>query len=726
MKYLFIAEKPSAAREYSAVYKKHKSEIDKAIGGDITFFVLRGHLYTYMEPKDYKGVWDKPWAELYSDCLPMVPQPWGMKPVATAKTIVKELKVELKKNYDGIIVGTDSDVEGYGIYYRIMVEHHLEKMPTLRFLEVSMTEKDILQSFLSMTDMMKDPRHVRAVNSSIARSRIDWLIGMNLSTAYTVRYGELVRYGSVKSPTLLMIYKNDQKIKNYKETIHYGVRSTYKSGTEFSGVLINEDDNKEKVFETKPEAEALAATLSSEATVVDFVKKTVAHKAPKLYALSDLQVDASKIGYQPDRVLDIAQKLYEERKILTYPRTSGRYLSSGKTKDFPMLLKSIGQIPELAPYISKISAADIAKASGDANMVNDKEVAKSSHDALTPTGAAVDWDALTKPEQDIFLLVCKRFLAHFMPIYVEEKVTAILENRGNKFRANGRRTVDNGFNCLYGTKTEDVILPPLSKGDKIPVLSSEPYEKKSSPPTRYTTGSIIQAMISIGNQIEDSNLKKLMKESEGIGTEATRAEILKELQNSGYISVSKNTIYITDAGIRYIDHIRNVHPDGSVDYGIADPEQVAFWSAKNKEIQLGEIQLDEVMNRFNQYLEKKIRELKSTGDPVKRAPGETADTQDMPPCPKCGGKIVRKRTGFSCCNYGDGGCKFFLPDVFLEKKLLVGQQKALLNGSTLHMKGFKSKAGKTFEADVKLNPETGYLELSFDKNPKRYGKKEDK
>ena len=496
-KYLLIAEKPSAMREYQAVYKKHKAAIDKKIGGEITFTALAGHVFANKEPLEYSTWKGKKWSQLYAEDLPMIPTTWEIKPIDSAKGIIKDLKAELKNGYDGIIVATDSDVEGYGIYYMVMKALGLEKMKTLRFFETSLTEKDILQSYNDMKDLFTTPQHKNAMLSFVGRSRIDWLLGMNATVCFSVRYGELIKFGSVKAPTLKMIYENCRAIDNFKPTTTYGVKSLHVDG--FESTLLNEDDNKDRSFEKLEDAERLIASLNKEAIVASFEKKTSMTKAPKLYSLSDLQIDAAKApyGYTPDQTLQIAQKLYEERKILTYPRTSGNYLASGKVPELPGILASIKDVPDVKPFIMKITNADIARVSTDKNIINDKEVAKASHDALIPTGAKVDWNALTKPEQDIFLLVCKRLVAHYMPMFSEEKITLMLENNGQRFKANGRRTIENGFNDLYGKTTKDVLIPDYKKGDVVRIEKTFTYEKVSTPPARYSMGTIINAMKNI-------------------------------------------------------------------------------------------------------------------------------------------------------------------------------------------------------------------------------------
>jgi DNA topoisomerase-3 len=717
--YLALVEKPSACREFQKVYNSHRSQIESKIGGDIEFFALAGHLVRNAEPKELQ--WDKKWQVLYEEDLPMIPSEWVLKPIDRNKNILNELKKKIKDNqYDGYIAMTDSDQEGNLIYHLVATYLEINKCETLRFFETSLTEKDILASFMSMEDFYKTPRHANTTKSGVFRSRWDWLIGMNLTTAYTVRFGELTKFGSVKAPTLRLIYKNCMDIDSFVPHTTYGVKSQHTDG--FESTLLNDDDNKDRSFETKAEAEQFIASLAMQATVKSFKKETKIHKAPKLYSLSDLQVDAAKQGYSPDKTLEIAQKLYEERKILSYPRTSGTHLASGKVADLPDLLASIKDIPDIKSFVLKVTAADIARVSTDTNIINDKEVAKASHDALIPTGHKVDWAALTKPEQDIFLLVAKRFLAHFMPLFSEEKYVLTLDNNGNPFKSNGRKTIENGFNDLYGKVSKDVVIPEYKTGDIVKIDANVTYEKTSTPPARYTMGTIINAMKNIASQVTDPEAKKRLKESEGIGTEATRANILKELVDTGYISVSNNAIYITDAGKRYIENIRQPKEDGSFDYGIADPLQVAYWSGQNKLIQLGEKTIDEVMANFEKYLAKKITDLKTSGDPIKRSRAEQA-ALGLPTCPLCGGKVASGKFGYYCSTYKESGCKLSIPNEMAGKKLTDNQKKGLLEGKKIHAKGFKSKAGKEFEADVVLNKETGKVEFDFSSSQKNFPKK---
>lgn len=700
-------------REFSSVYKKHAAAINKVVGGTIDFIALRGHVFRYQEPTEYTN-WDKKWNALYNEDLPMIPSVWKIRSINMAKDAIKALKDKLAEGYDGIIVGTDSDVEGYGIYYMVSEALGLKKYKTLRFYETALTEKDILKSFNSMEDLYTTPRHRNAMNAYIFRSHWDWLIGMNLTVAYTVRFGELIKFGSVKAPTLKIIYDNCNAIDNFVVRTTYGVKNIHTEG--YESVLQN-DDAKDKSYETKEDAEKLVNSLGKTATVLTYTKKTSAKKAPKLYSLSDLQIEAAKqpYGYTPDQTLAICQKLYEDHKILTYPRTSGTYLASGKIPELPNMLGAIKAIPELTPFILGITSDDINAAAADKNMINDKEVAKAAHDALVPTGQAVNWTALTKQEQDIFLLVCKRFVAHFLPLFSEEKYTMTVDCNGHVFKATGRKTINNGYYDLYKKTVQDVIIPEYKTGDIVKIEKSLVYEKKSSPPARYSMGSIIDAMKNIASQVEDPELKKVMRESEGIGTEATRANILKDLKDSGYISTTKNMIYITEAGKRYIENVRTSKMvDGKeiYDYGMADPMTVAFWSAKNKEIQLGDLKCEDVLRDFETYINNAVSTIKTSGAPIHRSKAEQAAI-DLPPCPLCGNQLLFGKYGIFCSNNKEG-CKISIPAEICSKKLTKNQMIGIANGRQVMVKGMKSKAGKSFDAGLKLNQDTGRTEFVFE------------
>ena len=701
MKYLFIAEKPSAMREYLNVYKKHKTEIDKKINGSISFIALRGHIYRNKQPSEYVQ-WDKKWIDLYNEDLPIIPQRWEIRAITGTTDVRKSLKDELSKGYDGIIVGTDSDVEGYGIYYMVCIAMKLQKYKTLRFYETALTEKDILRSFLSMEDLYTTPRHVNAINAYLFRSHWDWLIGMNLTTAYTVRYGELIKYGSVKAPTLKLIYDNCNAIDNFIKKTTYGIKSVHDG---FNSVLTNDNDSKERSFDTKKDADNIISKLNTFATVKDITRKVITIKPPKLYSLSDLQIDAAKApyGYAPHETLEIAQSLYEKHKILTYPRTSGNYLSSGKIQDLPIILNSMMEIPELKPIIQGLTKSDIEKVYTDTNIINDKEAQKASHDALIPTGEKINISALNTKEKNVFMLVCKRLLLHFLPYHIEEKTSLILDNNGFTFRANGRKTLESGFYTLSKIEPVDTIIPDYKINDTVEILENKTFEKTSKPPERYTMGSIIKAMKNIANEVDNVELKKIMRESEGIGTEATRAGIIKELITTKYITTKKNAIYITESGKSYIENIRQ-NNNGKYNYGLADPIKVAYWSSQNKKIRLGELKNSDVMEEFLKYLSSTVDDIKKSGKPINNFKASST------PCPLCDGNIIKGKYGLFCSN-NNKGCKVSIPNTYNGKSLTEKEQMALLKRKTIIIKDLVSKKGNKYSAEIKYNYQTNKIEF---------------
>ena len=703
MKYLFIAEKPSEMRSVEMAYKKNKSIVEKAIGGSIDFIALAGHVFRNITPREYEK-WDLSWNELYESYLPMVPSEWRISPIESNKDIVARLKKTIKENkYDGIIVGTDSDVEGYGIYYLVCKALKLENYKTLRFFATSLAEKDIVKSLTTMTDYYADAKHQNAVKAYLFRSRWDWLIGMNFSVVYTVHNSNLMRVGSVKSPTLKLIYDNCKAIDEFVPHTGYAVSCIYKDKIQGT---YTEDDKNEFKYDNKADAEKLISLLGDKATVIKVKKSTAQTKAPKLFSLSDLQIEASsKFGYSPDKTLDIAQKLYEERKILSYPRTSCNYVTEEKAKEFQYLLNSIAAIPDIMGFVNAIQPKDIKRAQSDNNITNNAEVAKASHDALLPTGEKVDWNILSEDEKNIFLLVCKRFVGHFMENLLEEKISVLTDNNGYHFLTNGKKVLVHGWKALYETSPKNENIITVQEGSTIDIIDKTTEERTTQPPKRYTTGTIIGAMKSIGKYVDDPHLKRIMKEGSGIGTEATRAGIIASLaevvhNKKGYIEIKKNAIYITDSGKAYIENMYRGVPHDN-DTTIANPFTVAYWSGKTKALELGEEKFDDVMSEFLSYLNTTINTVKAS-ERVKRE-FEPKEVNILGKCPVCGNDIIKGKFGPYC----SGKCGFKC-DKVLGKTLTDNQIKSLLAGKQLNLRGLTKKNGDKYDASVKMN---GYTEF---------------
>lgn len=705
-KYLLIAEKPSLMRTIEGTYRKHKTEINKTVG-EIDFMALAGHVCRLILPSEYEK-WDTKWEEIE---LPMIPPVFKVDMIKEKKSMIDDIKKRLKANfYDGIIVATDSDVEGNGIYYLLEQYLSLEKMKALRFFETGLTDGEVLKSLHSLTDYHTNPRDFHMTEAFKIRSHMDWLIGMNFSVGFSVKAGFTMRVGRVKVPTLKLVYDNSKAIDEFTPHTDFELQAIYEKG--FKGTYITKEGPVR--FETAEKAREFSKTLGKAGKVKEITKKMVKTPAPQLYKLSDIQVDAGKqFGYDPTKTLSLVQSLYETHKIVSYPRTDGRYISSEKAKELGFLLKAVTAVPELSAAASAVSAADIKRVTGDKRIVNDEEVKKASHDALLPTGKIPDVTKLTKDELNILTLIYKRLLAVFLPLLKEEKTVVIVDIDGNEFKTNGKVVVERGWTSIYDRKVADVELPILKEGDKLSVKEYTPDEKTTTPPTRLTQATLIDAMENIAKYIEDKEMKTIMKEVKGIGMPSSRAKIISDLIKSGYMEEKGKSkgLFITDTGKKYIENIK--------DFSICKPELTAEWETRMQHIKEGSETYKAVEQDMIQYVKDITKEIEKTE--IKKASWKSNNETGFI-CPMCGKAIKKGKFGWYCAGKLDKSCAFAIPAAVAEKKLTDKNVSDLLKkGVTSELKGFKSKAGKSFSAKLKLNG--GKIEFDFENTPKKETKK---
>lgn len=699
-KLLFIAEKPSLMKECKTVYMKNRAKIPY----DIDFVALAGHVCHFENPKSYSE-WDKKWAEI---ALPMVPDKWKIGVIPDKKKLFDEIANKAKTgHYDGYICGTDSDREGNLIYYLLQEKANLKGKKTYRFWVHDLTDKGIMSAFSSMVDMSKNVPQINLTNASILRSKFDWLVGMNFTISATVHSGGLMKIGRVKTPTLKIVYDNCNAIDNFKPVTTYEIESQYKEG--FSGFC-------EDRYKTKAEAEKAISALGKTAKVISVDKKTVPSYAPPLYKLSDLQIEAGKAyGYSPDRTLKIVQALYEKHKVVSYPRTDCRYISSALAKDFAMLLKAVEVV---LPEAGKITSSQMATAAGSKKYVNDAEVNKSSHTALMPTGKKPDLAIMDDEEKNILGMIYRRFLAIFYPPLIEEKCVVITQNIPSDmmFKSNGKIVKDLGYTVLYPSKSKDTILPPLKKGDIVNVDKFAINDKTSTPPERLTTASLIKEMENIGKYIDDKDLKAVMKEAEGIGTPATRASIIEALIKDGYMEVKKSKkaelLYITNMGKSYINNLKG--------FSIVSPELTAEWEKKLRMIERDELPANSFETDMLKFIHGLTKEL-GTSENIKKMGGSYSGAVASGPavakCPKCGGDIVESPKAWGC-NNPECGCVIFKDDKYFKAiggKMTKTTAVNLFKKGEVVVKGLKSKKGNTYDARIKASFKKGkYPEYSME------------
>ena len=696
MRYLFIAEKADVMKKVEAVYKKYRAQIANSIG-EIDFVALTGHVCRYLEPREYPDWQGQKWHEMN---LPLMPSAFEVTEINNdfKKKKIGGVKAALKdKQYDGIIVGTDADTEGNGIYYLLCQKLKLKKYRTLRFYEESLTEKEILKSLSSMTDFYKEPRDLHMTDAFLLRSRFDWLLGMNGTIAVTRKAGNLFKVGRVKAEVMNIVCENSNACDLFVPHSDYLVHAVYQDG--FPGVMM--EGGKPVSFEKQTDAEQyIADNLAgkTQVKVTSVERKKVKTAPPQLYKLSTLQVDAgSKFNLSPQEVLDLVQALYEKGYV-SYPRTDGEYISTQKAKELPALVKAVEKVPELVPFIQGFQKVDLERALNNKRFVNDEEVKKASHDALLPTAVMFDLGSLPPMEKEIYSLICRRLVAQFFKELEEEKTTLDSEVDGISFHSTGSTVTEPGWTTLIPKKNtaEKTIPQGIRKGDILTVTSFTAHEKKASPPKRLTLATLVSAMEGISKFISNKTLKKVFVQAKGIGTPATRGAIINDLITSGYIESrgKNNLLYITDSGRDYIKALSNL--------SIIRPEQAAEWESYFQAVKTGVMTLTEGEKLCFGYVYDMIAEVDKMPDlSRKAAPGKIMAGRQ---CPYCGKPILDSKWSYHCEGYKTD-CNFNVNKAdgkFTEKHL----DALLKKGRTCVIKNIvhSQKTGKDYDASIVLEP----------------------
>lgn len=677
-RWFFIAEKPSLMREVQKCYRNHQKDIINKVGS-IDFIALAGHVCGSFFPDDYKNhpEWSGKWDEID---YPIIPQQWGIKALddKRKKDTLKKIK-SLVSEYDGIIVGTDSDTEGYGIYY--LLEHYLkiEKKKALRFIEHSLTDKEIYEQLLCMRDYHTDPVHKHFTESFLIRMRTDWLFGMNVTRLMTNKCGVLMNTGRVKAATTKLIYDNSMAIDQFVSRTYYYLTADYGN---FKASQIDKH-GKYVEYATADEVKKQSVPLNGKVLKKDV--KDEYTNAPQLYDLSAIQVEAGRLyKMSPKEVLATIQSLYETHKVISYPRTQCRYVSSEKAKEFPDMLKKLLVFSELKPYVEKISVNDIKRVQADKRIVNDKEVEKESHDALLPTDKIPDLSKLSEIERQICLLIYTRLLAQFLPKLRQQKTKLFLQHGDKLFYTTGKMVIDEGWRKLYGS-LKNIELPLLTEGQPVTAKGIVPDAKKTTPPKRYTDASIVDAMTNIANQIKDDALRKSLSESKGIGTSATRAQIIDEIIKAGYVDVKKKQLYITEKGKHLIESFPGID--------LFKPEFSAVMDYDMKLIQRGEKDYDTVYADTLNKLRKTCEQIEQT-----KVSGPVSKYK----CPRCHSYMKEVSWGYVC-----DACDIKVPFSIGGHKFTESEMNILFEGEKTKPITLKKKDGNTFAASLILTAEQG-------------------
>ena len=672
-----IAEKPSVAREIAAVLGANTKHDGYFEGNGYQVTYTFGHLCTLKEPNDYKPHW-KSW-DLNN--LPMLPEKFETKVVANSG-IQKQFKI-IKKLFEQanlVINCGDAGQEGELIQRWVMTEANY-KGEVQRLWISSLTTEAIKEGF---QNLKPSANYDNLYHAGYSRAIGDWLLGMNATRLYTVKHGgykQVLSIGRVQTPTLAMVVDRFKEIENFKPQPYWELQTLYRE------TLFSYEEGR---FLKKEDGAILANKVKESAfEIVSIEKKNGNEYAPKLFDLTGLQVYCNtKFGFSADETLKIVQTLYEQ-KVVTYPRVDTTFLPSDVYPKVPGILKKLSNYAKLTqPLLDK-------KIKKSARVFNDKKV--TDHHAIIPTGVQ---NKLQYNQQQVYDSITKRFIAVFYDDCLVANTTVIGKAADVLFKTTGKEILKKGFRVVFedlNTKEKEAaILPRFVNGEKGPHQPSF-LEKETKPPNQFTEATLLRAMETAGKQVDDEDLRELMKEN-GIGRPSTRANIIETLFRRQYIIRNKKQVLPTPTGIELIGTIQNDL--------VKSAELTGTWEKQLKDIEKGTFTARSFIRNMKLMVATLVDQVRqesrhanithattSRKEIVKVAKNKAAGIL-AEACPKCKkGTLIKGKTSFGCSSYKTG-CTFLLPFAFAEKKISENQYLRLLHkGSTVNLKDFKTGSG---------------------------------
>jgi DNA topoisomerase III len=616
-KIVVLAEKPSVGRDIARVMNCKKQGNGYFEGEKYIVTWALGHLVTLADPE----VYDEKYKAWKIEDLPMLPE--HLKLVVIKETgkqfsIVRELLN--RKDVEEVIIATDAGREGELVARWILEKANVRKRVKRLWIS-SVTDKAIKEGF----NKLKDGREYENLYASaVARSEADWIVGINATRALTCKFNAQLSCGRVQTPTLGIIAKREEEIKNFKPKAYYGISASAE------GLKLIWQDSKTKdikTFEKDKCDKILLSIRGKNAEVVEVDKAYKKSFSPQLYDLTELQRDANRIfNYSAKETLSIMQKLYEQHKVLTYPRTDSRYISADIVDTLKDRIKACG----VGPY-SRLSVKlmrDSIKA--NKSFVDDSKV--SDHHAIIPTEQSVSLSSLNDKERKIYDLVVKRFLAVLYPPFEYEQTTIKAKIGEEYFIAKGKVVLAQGWKEVYENNFDDEdskedmqeqLLPNVNKGTVLKISAVNQTKGETKPPAPFNEGTLLSAMENPSKYIEsnDKNLIKTLGETGGLGTVATRADIIEKLFNSFLLEKKGKDIFVTSKGKQLLELV----PEE-----LKSPELTAQWETKLSAIAKGSLNKNTFINEMRSYAKKVVGEIKSSEEKFRH------DNMTRTKCPECG------------------------------------------------------------------------------------------
>jgi DNA topoisomerase-3 len=728
-KTLVIAEKPSVGQDLARVLQGPFQKSEGYLEGPehvITWAV--GHLVQLAEPDAYDPKY-KSWR--MAD-LPIVPE--RFKLVVRDERSRKQMNVVSKQlareDIEEVVNACDAGREGE-LIFAYLYEKAKASKPVRRLWLNSMTTAAMRDALASLR-----PAEEFALLEQAARSRseADWIVGMNATRAATIRlrssFDGAVSLGRVQTPTLAIIARREEEIRAFEPEPYWLVDAKFAAGP-----LEGEQPSGERVYvgrfhaANKPRIasaeEAMAVVQACEgrtATITKLEKKEQREKAPMLYDLTTLQREANnRYGFSAKRTLGAAQRLYEEHKALTYPRTNSRYLPSDMVEEIKPTAELVGAQPEYSKAAEYVTALDVLPLG---RVVNDEKV--TDHHAIIPTRSQHQLDKMGPDDRRIYDMVARRFLAVFHPeaVFENTRVETTVpaggpeKDGGYVFRTRGKLLLVPGWRGVYdevatgssptadGKGDEDEVadqqLPRLLEGEDVQTREIESLRKETKPPRRYSDASLLGAMETAGKLVDDEELREAMKDS-GIGTPATRSAIIERLIAVAYVERDGRALVATEKGLNVI-RLLNEH-------ALTSPSLTGSWEQRLGKIERGEDSRKKFMGDIAGFAQETVKQLDETLKDV-RIPRAR-----LGPCPVCGHEIVENRKGYSCWAREDPGCGFVIWKAKAGKQLPIAVARELIKRGYTEgaVTGFRGRSGRSFRAHLALSQtEEGKWRVEFD------------
>ena len=616
-KSLILAEKPSVGRDLAKVLKCNVNKGSYIEGNKYIVTWAMGHLIGLMDPEGY----DNKYKEWKMETLPMLPKHMKLTVLKKTGKQYNEVKKQLLRNdVNEIIIATDAGREGE-LVARWIIEKAGVKKPLKRLWISSQTNKAILDGFKNLKDAKE---YENLYKAAVCRAEADWLVGLNVTRALTCKHNAQLSAGRVQSPTLAMIVQREEEIRNFKPVDYWCLNA---KTDRFMLNWVNEKGNNSTFKEEI--ADSIVNKCKGQNGEVLEVKKTTKKKySPALYDLTELQRDANKIwGYSAKQTLNLMQRLYENHKVLTYPRTDSRYVTSDIVATIPERLKAVS----FGEY--RVAAQQILNTGVKANKnyVDNSKV--SDHHAIIPTEEKGSLANLSSDEKHIYDLVVKRFLSVLLPAYEYEQTTVTVNIGKETFSAKGNITKSKGWKMLYDNLNDDEDsqeLPHLNKGDNIIIKSVNKVKKQTTPPARFNEATLLSAMESPQKYINiEKDAAKTLNETGGLGTVATRADIIEKLFNSFVIEKKGKDIYPTSKGKQLIELVPK---------DLKSPLLTAKWESQLDQIAKGKRDNLSFIKEMKNYSVALVEDVKCGSSKF------THDNLTGKKCPECGKYMLEVKT----------------------------------------------------------------------------------